>query len=55
MEDLGDVRTMIARGLVESSLLIELFDAIEPQLYRYPALAPAAFRRKLDVALSSLT
>lgn len=50
-QDVADVRTMIARGLLEPSLLIELFDAIEPELYRYPALDPPAFRRKLDAAL----
>jgi hypothetical protein len=50
-QDLGDVRAMIARGLVQPRRLIELFDAIEPELYRYPALDPTAFRRKLDAAL----
>jgi hypothetical protein len=50
-QDQGDVRTMIARGLVRPARLIELFDAIEPELYRYPALDPPAFRRKLDAAL----
>jgi hypothetical protein len=50
-QDLGDVRTMIARGLVEPSRLRQLYDAIEPQLYRYPALDPLTFRYKLDAAL----
>jgi uncharacterized nucleotidyltransferase DUF6036 len=50
-QDLDDVHTMIARGLVQPPRLIELFDAIEPELYRYPALDPLAFRRKLNVAL----
>jgi hypothetical protein len=50
-QDLCDVRTMIARGSVEPVRLIELFEAIEPELYRYPALDPRAFRRKLDAAL----
>jgi len=49
--DLADVRTMIARGLVEPSRLRELYEAIEPELYRYPAIDPPAFRRKLDAAL----
>ncbi|HEY2595760.1 MAG TPA: DUF6036 family nucleotidyltransferase [Chloroflexota bacterium] len=51
-QDLADVRAMLARDLVKPARLSELFDAIEPQLYRYPALDPAAFRRKVDVALS---
>jgi hypothetical protein len=50
-QDLDDVGTMIARGLVQPLRLVELFDAIEPELYRYPALDPLVFRRKLDAAL----
>ena len=36
---------MLARGLVERARLHELFDAIEPSLYRFPAIDPAVFRR----------
>lgn len=50
-QDLADVRTMIARGLVEPVRLRDLYDAIELELYRYPAIEPAAFRLKLDAAL----
>jgi hypothetical protein len=50
-QDLTDVRTMIARGLVEPPRLRELYETIEPELYRYPAIEPSAFRRKLDAAL----
>lgn len=50
--DLGDVSAMLARGLVEPEELRRLFDRIEPQLYRYPAIDPAAFRAKLERALS---
>jgi hypothetical protein len=50
-QDLTDVRTMIARGLVEPPRLRRLYDAIEPDLYRYPAIDPSAFRHKLDAAL----
>jgi hypothetical protein len=52
-QDLTDVRTMIERGLVEPPRLRELYEAIEPELYRYPAIDPPAFRHKLDVALGS--
>jgi hypothetical protein len=51
-QDLTDVHTMIARGLVDPARLHELYEAIEPELYRYPAIEPSAFRRKLDHALS---
>ena len=50
-QDLDDVRTMIARGLVEPPRLRELYDAIEPELYRYPAIDPPVFRQKLNTAL----
>lgn len=36
--DLTDVRTMLERGLVTPDALTEYFAAIEPQLYRYPAV-----------------
>ncbi len=43
---------MLASGLVEPERLRELYELIEPQLYRYPAIDSAAFRRKLDAALT---
>ncbi|HVS54008.1 MAG TPA: hypothetical protein VHD62_16760 [Opitutaceae bacterium] len=42
--DLGDVTAMLQRGLVESGRLWALFEAIEPELIRYPAIEPKAFR-----------
>lgn len=45
--DLEDAQTMIARGLVEPTRLLELYRAIEPDLYRYPAIDPSAFERRL--------
>lgn len=50
-QDVADVRTMLTSGRVEPSRLRELFDRIEPELFRYPALDPAVFRRALDEAL----
>ena len=51
VHDLADVEAMLDRGLVKRDLLSELYDTIEPQLYRYPAIDPSAFRRKLRDAL----
>lgn len=51
-QDLSDVRMMITSGLVEPARLRELYETIEPELYRYPAIEPPAFRRKVDRALS---
>ncbi len=50
-QDLDDVTQMLTSGLVEPDRLRELYDAIEPELYRYPAIDPAAFRRKLSAVL----
>jgi hypothetical protein len=52
-QDLEDVHELLQRGLVDSALLRELFDRIEPELYRYPAIDPPSFRRKLYEALAA--
>jgi hypothetical protein len=49
--DLDDVSTMIERGLVMPARLRELYETIEPELYRYPAIDPLAFRGKVNAAL----
>ncbi len=46
--DLGDVREMLSRGLIERGKLRQLFDAIEPGLNRYPAIDPKSFRRRVE-------
>jgi hypothetical protein len=53
VQDLDDVRQMIARGLVTPEALQEAFAAIEPHLYRYPAIDPASFRRALEHAVET--
>lgn len=50
-QDLDDVAQMLNSGLVEPSRLREIYDTIEPELYKYPAIDPAAFRRKLSAVL----
>jgi hypothetical protein len=50
-QDLADVQKMMVSGLVEPTRLRELYEAIEPELYRYPAIDPSAFRGKLDAVL----
>ena len=44
-QDLEDVREMIRRRLIEPTLALQYFNAIEPVLYRYPAVDPKSFRR----------
>ena len=43
-----DVESMLAGGLVEPEQLRRHFAAIEPNLYRYPAVDSPSFRRALD-------
>ncbi len=46
-----DVREMIARKLVDPGKAWDLFLAIEPALYRFPAVDPGSFRRSVREAL----
>jgi hypothetical protein len=46
--DRRDIGDMLSSGLVEPARLKELFAAIEPELYRYPAIDPACFRRSVE-------
>ncbi|HET9226739.1 MAG TPA: DUF6036 family nucleotidyltransferase [Thermoanaerobaculia bacterium] len=51
-KDLQDVREMIGRGLVDREELRRRYEQIEPQLYRYPAIDPAAFRKAMEEVLT---
>lgn len=46
--DRTDVDAMIRSGLVEPRRLAEYFSAVEPQLFRYPAVDPASLRRRIE-------
>jgi hypothetical protein len=48
----ADVADLLRHGLVTGEQLAAYFDTAEPQLYRYPALDPAAFRRRLQAVLA---
>jgi hypothetical protein len=50
-QDLDDVEKMIESGLVQPARLRELYEAIEPELYRYPAIDPSVFRQKVEATL----
>jgi hypothetical protein len=52
-QDLADVREMLDRKLIDPARALELFAAIEPVLYRYPAVDPASFRRAVEQAFGS--
>lgn len=52
-QDLRDVSAMIARDLVRTELLAQSFDAIEPDLPRYPAIDIPSFRRRVEATLET--
>lgn len=52
-QDLQDVAEMFSTGLARPGRLLELYELIEPELYRYPAIDPAAFRGKVVRALEA--
>lgn len=43
--DVSDVQEMLRRALIAPAQLMELFERISPQLYRYPAIDPRSFRQ----------
>jgi hypothetical protein len=49
--DLDDVRSMVSSRQVEPEKLLELFEGIEPELFRFPAVDPMSLR----AAVESLT
>lgn len=53
-KDTQDVRKMLDTGLIEVSRLGELYLRIEPELFRYPAVDPKAFRRAVERVVGAL-
>lgn len=51
-QDTLDVRSMLERGLVGREELRRAFEQMQPGLARYPAIDPAALRRKLAAWLA---
>jgi hypothetical protein len=47
-QDVLDVAELLDRGLVDRPALMAYFEAIAPDLYRYPAVDPAAFRAAVE-------
>lgn len=47
-QDLEDARRMVEDNLVDPERLRQVFAEIEPLLYRFPAIDPAAFRRAVE-------
>jgi hypothetical protein len=51
-QDRADVESMLRTGLVVPATLRDLYEAIVPDLYRYPAVDPRTLRRMVDDALA---
>jgi hypothetical protein len=47
-QDVHDVKEMIATGLVNPAEALIQFEAIEPELFRFPAIDPASFREAVE-------
>ena len=45
---------MYQHGLIEGRSLAELFDAIEPDVSRYPAIDVASFSRRVRLAVHAM-
>jgi hypothetical protein len=52
-QDLADAREMLGRGLIERGEVRSRFAEIEPELYRFPAVDPADFRRSVEEFLAA--
>ena len=52
-QDLPDVRAMVEAGLVEPARALAYFAEIEPELYRFPAVDPRSFRRRVEDTFGS--
>jgi hypothetical protein len=50
-QDIHDVKEMIAAGLVDPTEALVHFKAIESELYRFPAIDPASFRKAVEELL----
>lgn len=51
-QDMADVREMLRRGLIDRTGTRAYFTRIEPELYTFPAVDPASFRRAVEATLS---
>lgn len=46
--DLGDVAEMVRAGQVDPARLLELYEGIEPKLFKFPAVDPASLRTAVE-------
>ena len=53
-QDVRDVEALHRLELIEPARLTALFEAIEPDMVRYPALDPGSFRERLRAAVAEM-
>ena len=51
--DASDVAAMLGAGLIEPSTAWELYDAIVPEMRRYPAIDEPSFRARTTAAFGA--
>lgn len=49
-QDRADIEAMLRLGLIEAEKALRYFETLAPELYRYPAIDPATFRRAVEEA-----
>lgn len=54
-QDIKDVRSAIKTGWVRPAKLLELFEAIEDDLYRFPAIDPESFKSAVAAVAEGAT
>jgi hypothetical protein len=47
-QDIADIHEMMARKIITGPQLLAYFERIAPDLYRFPAIDPASFRRGVE-------
>lgn len=47
-QDVRDIQEIIVTGLVNPAEVLIQFEAIEPELYKFPAIDPASFRKAVE-------
>lgn len=52
-QDVADVKALLERGLVDRQSMWRYHGAVAPNLYRYPALSPAALARAMEATFGA--
>jgi len=53
-QDLRDIKSLFNEGLIAPDALMELYEKIEDELFRYPAIEPSDFRSAVTEAVAEM-